>query len=102
MHYRKSLHTLVQLPCQCHRCGKMSHFGAACLTRLLNTMGENDAAYDQCESTQDSSTLDSFFLDTVEDSQNSKYWTTTINVNEFEISFKLDTGAEVSDITKNH
>ena len=35
---------------KCHRCGKMSHFGAVYLTGLLNTMGENDAAYDQCES----------------------------------------------------
>ena len=50
--------------------------------------------------TQDTSTLDSFFLDTVEDPQNSKYWTPTIFVNGSEVSFKLDTGAEVIAITE--
>jgi len=54
----------------------------------------------QTEPMQDTSTLDSFFLDTVEDMQNSSYWTASIFVNGSAISFKLDTGAEVTAITE--
>jgi len=50
----------------------------------------------QTEPTQDPLTWDSFFLDP----QNSKYWTATIFVNDSAVSFKLDTGAEVSTITE--
>jgi len=63
----------------------------------MNALVEND---DHSEFTQDSSALDSFFLNTVEDSLNSKYWTATIDVNGLEVSFKLDTGAEVTAITE--
>ena len=40
------------------------------------------------------------FLDMVEDPQNSRYWTASIFVNGSAISFKPDTGAEVTVITK--
>ena len=61
------------------------HFGAVCLTKPMNAVVDNDIPLDKSESTQYSSVLDGFFLDTVEDSQNSKYWTVTINVNGFEV-----------------
>jgi len=54
----------------------------------------------QTEPTQDTSTLHSFFLDTVEDLHNSTYWTATIFINGSAISFKLDTVAEVTAITE--
>ena len=82
---------------KCHRCSKIGHFGAVFLTRPLNTMEESEI---QMEPTQDTLTLDSFFLDTVEDIQNSKYWTATIFVNGSAVSFKLDTGTEVTAITE--
>ena len=85
---------------KCHRCGKIGHFGAVCLMRPINTVVEDSIPLDQGKSTQYSSALDSFFLDTVEDSQNAKYWTAIICVNGVEISFKLDTGAEVTAITE--
>ena len=66
----------------------------------MNALVENDASRDHSEFMQDSSALDSFFLDTVEDFLNSKYWIATINVNGFEVSFKLNTGAEVTTITE--
>jgi len=68
---------------KCHRCCKIGHFGAVCLTRPMDALVENDASHDHSEFTQDSSALDSFFLDTVEDSLNSKYWNATIDVNGF-------------------
>ena len=49
----------------------------------MNALVENDASHDHSEFKQDSSALDSFFLDTVEDSLNSKYWNATIDVNGF-------------------
>ena len=63
-------------------------------------MVEDNIPLDQGESIQYSSALDSVFLDMVEDSQYAKYWTAIICVNGFEISFKLDTGAEVTAITE--
>jgi len=63
-------------------------------------MVEDDISLDQGKSTQYSSAPDSFFLDMVEDYQNAKYWTAIICMNGFEISFKLDTGAEVTAITE--
>jgi len=82
---------------KCHRCGKIGHFRAVCLTKPLNMMEECDI---QTEPTQDPSTVDSFFLDTVKDPQNSKYLTATVFVNDSSVSYKLDTGAEFSAITE--
>ena len=55
---------------KCQRCVKMDHFAAVCLTKPLDTIEEDDT---QTEPTQDTLTSDSFFLDTVEELQNSGY-----------------------------
>lgn len=52
------------------------------------------------EISQNELTLDSFYLNTVEDSQDSKSWTTQVTVNQVVLNFKLDTGAEVTAISE--
>lgn len=81
---------------KCHRCSKMGHFAAVYLTKPLNTKEEEAT---QTEPMQSTSILD-FFLDTVEDLQNSKYWIALNLVNGYAIPFKHDTGAEITAIIK--
>ena len=68
---------------KCHSCGNMGHFAEVCHTKPLNTTEEDDT---QTEPTQNTSSLDSFFLDMVEDLQNSRYWMALIFVNGYAIS----------------
>ena len=82
-----------------YRCGKIGHFGAVSY-QLINSVEWYDPSPEQSDSTHNSSALDSFFLDTVETSQYSKYWTATILVNGLKVSFKLNTGAGVTSITE--
>ena len=49
---------------------------------------------------QGSPTLDSFYLDTIENSQDTNFWTTDVDVNNVTITFKVDTGAEVTVISE--
>ena len=62
----------------CRKCQKKGHFAAMCLTAL-----------------------DRFYLDTIQDTQDTNFWTTDINVNNVTITFKVDTGAEVTAISKD-
>ena len=49
---------------------------------------------------QDNPALDSFYLDTIENSQDTNFWTANVNVNNVTVSFKVDTGAEVTAISE--
>ena len=71
----------------CHRCSKKGHYGSQCFTKNVS----------QVESAND---MDAAFLDTVSAYQ-SPAWLTTIQVNGENISFKMDTGAEVTAISEN-
>ena len=71
---------------QCHNCQRKGHYSAQCFRRTVSTV-------------QDGDTLDSAFLDTVS-TQRSNAWFSTISVNGRKLPFKLDTGAEVTAVSK--
>ena len=71
----------------CRKCKKTGHFSVMCYTKSVKNIAENE-------------TIDSFYLSTIDDSQDSKSWTTQITVNQVDLYFKLDTGAEVTAISE--
>lgn len=72
----------------CHTCKKKGHYSSQCFSKTVSTV----------ESTND---MDAAYLDTVSASKESA-WLTQIQVNgEKNISFKMDTGAEVTAISVN-
>ena len=50
---------------------------------------------------QDNLTLDSFYLDTIHDTDDSTFWITNVKVNNISVTFKVDTGAEVTAISES-
>ena len=50
---------------------------------------------------QDNPTLDSFYLDTIHDTEDSTFWMTDVKVNNISVTFKVDTGAEVTAISES-
>ena len=48
---------------------------------------------------QDNPTLDSFYLDTIHDTEDSTFWITDVKVNGVAVTFKVDTGAAVTAIS---
>ena len=50
---------------------------------------------------QDNPTLDSFYLDTIHDTEDSTSWMTEVKVNSIAVTFKVDTGAEVTAISED-
>ena len=49
---------------------------------------------------QDSSALESFYLDTIQNTQDTNFWTTDVKVNNVTVTFKVDTGAKVTAISE--
>ena len=78
---------------ECHRCGKKGHYRSHCLTKSVPVVNP--------PANTDSVTLEENYLDTLTDlEQSPTSWTTTVRVNSTDILFKLDTGAEVTAISK--
>ena len=50
---------------------------------------------------QDNLTLDSFYLDTIHDTEDSTFWMTDVKVNNISVTFKVDTGAEVTAVSES-
>ena len=46
-------------------------------------------------------TLDSFYLDTIHDTKDSTFWMTDVKVNNISVTFKVDTGGEVTAISES-
>lgn len=70
---------------QCHNCKRVGHYSAMCRQKTVSTIEEDHS--------------DSAFLDTL-CNDNTSVWTSEVNINGEKISFKLDTGAEVTAISK--
>ena len=49
---------------------------------------------------QDSSVLESFYLDTILNTQDTNFWTADVKVNNVTVTFEVDTGAEVTAISE--
>ena len=71
---------------QCHNCKRKGHYSAQCHQRAVSSI-------------QDGETSESAFVDTVSSGRKS-VWIVHIAINGTEISFKLDTGAEVTTVSK--
>ena len=50
---------------------------------------------------QDNPTLDSFYLDTIRDTEDSTFWVTDVKINNISVTFKVDTGAEVTAVSES-
>ena len=87
----KSPHSREVCPAKdaiCRKCKKKGHFSIMCYTKAVQKVTEGN-------------TLDSFYLNTIDDSPGSKCWTMQkISVNQVNLHFKLDTGAEVTAISE--
>ena len=70
----------------CHRCKKKGHYSSQCFTKSISEISE------ECH-------LDTAFLDTVVTNRATS-WTTKMQLNGQETHFKLDTGAEVTAISR--
>ena len=73
----------------CRKCQKKSHFAVMCRTKILHNVE------------QDKPTLDSFYLDTIHDTEDSTFWMTDVKVNNISVTFKVDIGAEVTAISES-
>ena len=72
----------------CRKCQKKGHFAAMCLTKAIRNVE------------QESSVLESFYLDTILNTQDTNFWTADVKVNNVTVTFKVDTGAEVTAISE--
>ena len=84
----KSPHSREVCPAKdatCRKCKRKGHFSVMCYSKSVQNVTECD-------------TMDSFFLNTIHNSPNSKCWTMQISVNQVNLQFKLDTGSEVTAI----
>lgn len=89
-HCGKSAHSHEVCPAKdvtCRKCKKKGHFSVMCYTKPVQNVTESD-------------TMDTFYLNTVDNSPDSKSWTMQISVNQVDLLFKLDTEAEVTAITE--
>ena len=71
---------------QCHNCQCRGHYSAQCHQKAVSTIGEGDI-------------LNAAFLDSMTKEQENA-WFTNISVSDREMPFKLDTGAEVTAVSK--
>ena len=74
----------------CYKCRKKGHYGAQCLSKNVEELTNGSGP--------SNNSIDYAFLDTVSSTKNS-VWLKTVQVNGRDITFKLDTGAEVSAIS---
>ena len=90
-HCGKKPHPKAKCPAKeamCRRCQRKGHYSAYCYTKLEEI------------SVPEESSLDSAFLNTVENNTDTS-WITQIKLNGHNTVFKLDTGAEVSAVTQD-
>ena len=91
-HCSKEKHPRDKCPArevQCHNCQCKGHYSVMCYQKAISTVSE--------EHTEEPT--DTAFLDTITD-YDMKWWTSVLTVNGKQIPFKLDTGAEVTAISK--
>ncbi|CAB4004151.1 Transposon Ty3-I Gag-Pol [Paramuricea clavata] len=83
----------------CHKCKKPNHYSRMCRTR---TNEKNVHSHEAEASTRnsDSESNDSFFIGAIHAQDENKEWTTSLKVNNTNVMFKIDTGAECNVISK--
>ena len=73
----------------CRKCQKKGHFAVMYRSKILHNIK------------QDNPTLDSFFLDTIHDTEDSTFWMTDVKVDNISVTFKVDTGADVTAVSES-
>jgi len=79
---------------QCFRCNRKGHFSSQCMSTTVANTGRSLQEMTTELSMEDNLTTRVAYLDTLDGSK--KVWEIDINVNGKEITFKVDTGAEVT------
>ena len=84
----------------CYKCHRRGHFGKFCFSKTMAAVSEEPPTDIQSETSEEPS--DSNFLDAVSSqSSTTTAWHIQVNVNDREVMFKIDTGAEVTAISKD-
>ena len=73
---------------ECHNCKKKGHYSSHCLSRSVTAV-----------TIWDSTDYNTSYLTAVTGERSSTSWNTTVAVNGYEVTFKLDTGVEVTMIS---
>lgn len=82
----------------CAKCGRKNHFANVCRARKINEMGEQVSDYDtECSDEEATQNIHSITCNI--DSLHS--WYENININNYFVRFKLDTGADTNVIAVN-
>ena len=103
MHCGKESHSRQACPAKdaiCHQCKKRGHYSSQCHSKpTVNEVTEtaHEAAY---EETAYEISYDTFYLDVVSANKSESHWSVMVTVNGQEMCFKLETGAEVTVISK--
>ena len=74
---------------ECHKCRKVGHYSALCYNIKMSEVTEESVDPDETS-----------FLGTIH-SNNNKQWLSIVSLNQTQVSFKLDTGAEVTAISED-
>ena len=82
---------------ECFKCHKKGHYSSLCLSKKPSRSVSNVETTEPPEISETDS--DENFLGTV-DAQQETQWVTLLKVNDVEVKFKIDTGAEVSAINE--
>ena len=82
---------------ECFKCHKKGHYGSMCLSKKPTTTVSTVQSTEQTDTSETDS--DNTFLGTVQ-SQEETRWVTVLKVNNLDVTFKIDTGAEVSAINE--
>ena len=77
----------------CHTCQKKGHYRSQCFSRSVANVVTPSLQYDEEEK--------GFYLNTVVSKSQSKSWNNKVLVDGKEVTFKVDTGAEVTVLAEN-
>ena len=84
----------------CYKCHRRGHFGKLCFSKTIAAVSEETPTDIQSETSEEPS--DYNFLDVVSSqSSTTTAWHIRANVNDREVVFKIDTGAEVTAISRD-
>ena len=89
---------------RCHNCQRRGHYSAQCFRKSVSTILQEESAdatlqEQSVDTTLQEETIDTAFMDTMS-TDCSNAWFATISISGKDIPFKLDTGAEVTAVSR--
>ncbi|XP_031330692.1 uncharacterized protein K02A2.6-like [Photinus pyralis] len=75
----------------CKKCGKIGHWSTRCLSKVNNRQNPKIASVETAPDEEDN-----FFMGSIDTSKPKKPWRAIVNVNDTNLDFKLDCGADVT------